>query len=261
MITPGGKIPSVASLEDEIAANYGKEYAAKAIQFLRVLDEKKDVEKVRPSERLRLEFDVLYSFAHEQHRTAYSLRRFLDRSGVQSGDQSAPELKTEVDRYKIAFRTSQPWHVYLFQMDSTGKIDPLFPNEGIVPAEKNPVRASSDYQAPPGRSWATLDSNIGFEKIYLLVSKNSKPALEALYPYFIEAGPQIAARTWKGGGLADAGVFPARPKLKRQKQVAVVTRGFGKVTQGNQMPQFGCASSVYVAQETEVVQTLWFRHK
>lgn len=259
-ITPGGKIPSVASLQDEISANYGKEYASKAVQFLRVLDEKKDVDKVSPSERLRLEFDVLYSFAHEQHRPAYSLRSFLDRAGVQTGTDSAPELKTEVDWYKIAFRACRPWHVYLFQMDATGKIDPLFPNEGIVPGETNPVRANADYQAPPGRNWATLDKNVGFEKIYLFVSKDSKPALEALYPYFIDAGQQIVSNTWKKGGVA-AIPLPKRPKLKRQKQVAIVTRGFGGVAQGHQMPQFGLPPSVYIAQETEVVQTLWFRHK
>ena len=260
-ITPGGKTPTVISLEEEIAANYGKGYASKAVQFLRVLDDKKDVVKVSPSKRLRLQFDVLYAFAHEQHRPAYSLRSFLDKSGVQSGSDSAPELKTEVDWYKIAFQANQPWHIYLFQMDATGKIDPLFPNEDIVPGETNPVRANADYQVPPGRGWATLDTNVGFEKIYLFASKNDKPEIEALYPYFIEAGQQIVAGSWKGGGLA-AKPRRNRRRFKSQPKVSVITRGFlKKVTQGPLVATMGFGPSLYVAQETEVVQTLWFRHK
>ena len=212
-ITPGGKIPSIVSLEDEIAANYGKEYAAKAVQFLRVLDEKKDVDKVNPSERLRLEFDVLYSFAHEQHRTAYSLRSFLDRLGVQSGAQSAPELKTEVDHYKIAFRASHPWHVYLFQMDATGKIDPLFPNEGIVPREANPVRGNADYQAPPGEELGNSGQKRGLREDLSIRLEEPQVGAGGALPVLHRRGP--ADRRWhlerrRGGGQAPAGPAEAQ---------------------------------------------------
>jgi len=198
-ITPQGTVPSLAKVEKEIAGNYGRRYARNAVAFLMVLDDPRATEKVPLAERLSIQFDMLYLLASERLRVAHSVSDFLSKAGRQTGAVGkgrAPFLHSGVDQYKVMLRLSQPWYVYLFQMDSTGKIDPLFPHKTYAPGLFNPVTADRTYQVPYSPNWLALDTNVGFEKIYLFASKVRQPELERLYGYFIATGEKIVKHEW-----------------------------------------------------------------
>ena len=269
-IRPDGRAPDLAKLKREVAVNYGDEYARKVVEFLRVLDDPTGVAKLPPARRFAVEFDVLYAFASEAYRRAHVLREFLNQDGVQAGAKGAPRLRSRVDYYKVCFSVPKNCHVYVFQMDSTGKIDPFFPNASILPGMGNPVQAGGRYQLPPNPNWAFLDENAGIEKFYIFVSQARKPAIEGLYPYFIDAGPKIVAGTWKRVMENQAKPLDMPPAFDALEETTVASRGFGGQVQAQAPPQalsvqkqfqINYRPTTYVAAESEFVQTLWFHHR
>ena len=73
------------------------------------------------------------------------------------------------DSYRVSFVADQDAHVYLYQIDSSGKAQTLFPNAELSPAA-NPVRASQSVDLPPEGKWLTLDANRGEEQIVAVAS-------------------------------------------------------------------------------------------
>ena len=163
--------------------------------------------------------------------------------------------------------------MYVFQRDSTGKIDPIFPNNQILSGVTNPVQPSWAHEAPLGQSWAFLDKNTGVEKMFIMVSTKPKRSLEALFPYFIDAGHKIGLGTWKVKRVKQTGPvkkveeFDLPPMLAATTEITVSTRGLGGVApaEAEQVNIQGQATSAfqptrYKMTQTEFVQTLWFHH-
>jgi hypothetical protein len=90
-------------------------------------------------------------------------------------------LASQVDRYWIGIRPMSDGYLYVFQVDSQGKADWLFPANPRQPAStgNNPVKASDILQIPPGDAKALyLDTHIGTEYLYVVFSASRWPALE-----------------------------------------------------------------------------------
>jgi outer membrane protein OmpA-like peptidoglycan-associated protein len=73
------------------------------------------------------------------------------------------------DDYRVSFTADQDAFVYLYQIDSSGKVQPLFPNSELSKAS-NPVKAKQTYEVPPDAGWLTLDANRGEEQIVTIAS-------------------------------------------------------------------------------------------
>lgn len=87
---------------------------------------------------------------------------------------------TQDDHYKVAFRPNGDRHLYVIQVDQTGKSVPIFPSP-FTP-EGNPVKANESREVPPARvAWFYLDANAGEEVIYFLCSPVKRPDIEALF--------------------------------------------------------------------------------
>ena len=270
-ITPNGTVPDLGKMRAEVAKNYGDEYAGKVVEFLKVLDNPKDEVDVPVSQRLSVQFDVLYRLQSEGFEKVRSVSDFMHSDEIRMG-KSAPSLRSGVDFYKVCFSLTQPRHVYVFQLDATGKIDPIFPNQGLLPGGSNPVKRNFRYEVPGSPKWAYLDKNVGFEKIYVFVTQRPKPALGALYPYFIEAGRKIVNDKWMQGAFApeirkqQPYDGPFIPAFTTPQMVSVTTRGIN----GRGMEDVAevkthgftltYTPSVYMCQKSELVQTLWFHH-
>ena len=273
-ITPQGKVPDLEKLKREVAQNYGDEYARKVIAFLHVLDDPKDMKKSTDAP-LRVVFDVAYALKSEDYARARLLRDFLNPAGVQA---TAPSLASRDDWYKVAVTVSRSCYVYVFQMDTTGKIDPLFPNEDFLSGVTNPLRGDTYYEIPAAPDWAFLDDNVGIEKIYLMACKKQKHALEALYPYFIDAGPKIVEGTWKrvmdskaeplpmpdifasvgeGGGITLRGCGGIRKGPKRKIKIKKTKLQRVDVEEVKEVPY---QPTIFTASHDELVKTHWFRH-
>jgi len=81
------------------------------------------------------------------------------------------------EAYKLIFSTTQTTYVYIYQKDSSGNFDQLFPY-GV---NGNPTRVGETYFAPNKTEWFHLDNNRGNERIYLITTKKADKALEKQY--------------------------------------------------------------------------------
>jgi len=101
------------------------------------------------------------------------------------------ELSSD-DRYIIAFRPIQDCYLYVFQIDSTGKLDWLFPANPAGPhsSGRNPVPAGISTKVPAADKAFFLDENLGVEHLYLVATYRSWPALEEALTQAIQASPQ-----------------------------------------------------------------------
>ncbi len=85
------------------------------------------------------------------------------------------------DYYKIIFTPKQDSYVYIFQIDSSGKIYRLFPMkrfDGVTVDNFNPLKAGRTYYIPAEYQSFILDEQTGIERIYFLSSQKRDAALE-----------------------------------------------------------------------------------
>lgn len=101
------------------------------------------------------------------------------------------ELSSD-DRYIIAFRPIQICHLYVFQIDSTGKLDWLFPVNTIDShsSGRNPVPAAAWTKVPNADKAFLLDENLGVEHLFIVATYKPWPELEEALLKAIQASPQ-----------------------------------------------------------------------
>ena len=93
------------------------------------------------------------------------------------------------DHYKIIIKPDTDCFLYLFQVDSAGRLYMLFPldDQGLTTA--NPVRTDTPYTLPGPEESFILDNQTGSEKIFLLATREKDPVVEQLSRYFTEKTP------------------------------------------------------------------------
>jgi len=202
-----------------------------------------DPSKVKPTD-LKIEFTLLKEALVDGRWQAVSIR---------DGDtlyDLRPDGKK--DHYKISLRANQDCYVYVVQLDSRGKLDPLFPRSQWT-AAANPVKANTDYFIPASTKWLVLDQNKGIEHFYLLASKAPKPKLEADLDKII-AQNKIAQPV----------------KALNLKEPVVFSRGCGGAEESHDPRQASLDEGkttaafqpfVFVGTGDELVETRWFYHK
>jgi len=85
------------------------------------------------------------------------------------------------DRYKIVFQPDKDSYVYVFQLDSSGKLNRLFPMiecQEIILNNINPVKKGLTYHIPARDGFFELDNNTGEERFYFIVSEKPNQYLE-----------------------------------------------------------------------------------
>jgi hypothetical protein len=125
-------------------------------------------------------------------------------------------LASQVDRYWVGIRPLADGYLYVFQVDSQGQADWLFPaNPRLASASgSNPVKANAVIQIPPAETSALyLDTHAGMEYLYVVLSAARWPALEdalarpaaptlAVPPAFADR-PLVSATRGVGGTAGD----------------------------------------------------------
>ncbi|BBO89669.1 OmpA family protein [Desulfosarcina ovata] len=76
------------------------------------------------------------------------------------------------DRYAVEFKTTDQMYVYLYQVDTIGKQQPLFPNAKFSDSN-NPVPPDSYRRLPSPGQWFFLDDKSGKEQIILFAAKKT----------------------------------------------------------------------------------------
>jgi len=93
------------------------------------------------------------------------------------------------DHYKIIIKPEMDCFLYLFQVDSAGRLYMLFPLDDLGLKTANPVRTNTPYTLPGLEEAFILDNQTGMEKIFLLASREKDPVVEQLSRYFAENTP------------------------------------------------------------------------
>jgi hypothetical protein len=156
---------------------------------------------------------------------------------------------TRDDNYKVMFKSNIRCFMYVAQLDSTGKLDPIFPSSRL--SWGNPLESQVIYSIPQDNEWFYLDENTGVETVYFIASRTRRPDLEELFRN-IELKNQSLTQL--------AYVSIERPP--------VITRGIGGVRLGSdQAVKFRdgshgqYSSTLFSSIQADFVMTRWFYHK
>ena len=90
------------------------------------------------------------------------------------------------DNYRFVLQPAEDRFVYMFQLDSLGKLVKLLPNESYAPY-RNPLEKGQTYHLPPEPNWLYPGRGKGEETIYVVASAEPLPELESLYEAYLEA--------------------------------------------------------------------------
>ena len=92
------------------------------------------------------------------------------------------QLASDVDQYVLAARALSPGHLYVFQVDSSGRVDWLFPRNdaSAYSAGSNPLAGGQSVRVPEDHSGLalTLDRTEGVEHVYFVFTAEPWPELE-----------------------------------------------------------------------------------
>ena len=159
------------------------------------------------------------------------------------------ETLTENDNYKVLFQCNMQCYMYIAQLDSTGKMDPIFPGQYV--SGGNPTNPNTLLTIPPGTNWFFLDRNTGVETIYFIASRTRRTDIEQLFNKLADANKTLVRRT----------------PISVESPV-VFTRGIGGVRQGRTQPvnfqdgsQGQYSSTLFESIQADFVVTRWFYHR
>ena len=128
---------------------------------------------------------------------------------------------TPNDNYRVRFTPNRGGYVYVYQIDSKGKAEIVFPNSQYSTAS-NPVQAKRAYDVPPEGQWLTLDQVPGEEEIVVLAAETELADAQSMAIKMRRAefgttmrGPAANARTDVSPELP-GGVFSYRLPFKHR---------------------------------------------
>ena len=81
------------------------------------------------------------------------------------------------DEYRIYLRPARTKYVYLYQVDSKGNANWIFPSETL--GMRNPLRAG-EYFLPSRNAVFALDNTVGIETLHLVVTDSPAPDLDKI---------------------------------------------------------------------------------
>lgn len=184
----------------------------------------------RPAVSLQIDFDVVRQIGSGSA---------ADVRSVRDGDVLTPR-----DNYKVLFSVHQACYVYVFQIDSTTKIDIIWPPEGGSRSTSPGIAVS----VPPREDWFYLDENTGVEHIYVVASLEPIRKMEELFQ-------SVRSTSWQ-----------RREKVSVRDPV-VIHRGIGGTQKGGAVDVLvkggGSQSFDLTGYQSagQLSLTRWFRHE
>lgn len=93
---------------------------------------------------------------------------------------------TAHDSYRLVMQTANERYVYIYQLDSRGRLINLFPNN-LYSSAQNPLDQEQIYHIPSDPDWFHLSEKKGEERIYVFASAQPMQELEQLYAQYDSA--------------------------------------------------------------------------
>jgi len=121
----------------------------------------------------------LQSLLNERLSLNVKFHYFLERKNYKTTTSISPSIVlTSRDPYYLTITPSRTCYLYLFQVDSSGKIEALYPNRRYS-SGGNPVPPGR-LRIPDGFRWLRLDEIRGMETVYLIATRLENKRLEDL---------------------------------------------------------------------------------
>ncbi|MBI3798683.1 MAG: OmpA family protein [Deltaproteobacteria bacterium] len=98
------------------------------------------------------------------------------------------------DGYRVFFEPQQPCYVYIFQLDTSGKLFHLYPNPKYG-THDNFAQARAAYWVPGKDKWFELDHTLGKEEIYVVATRERREDIEDLFKRLTRADPSDTHQT------------------------------------------------------------------
>ena len=151
--------------------------------------------------------------------------------------------------YAVAVKVSRRAHVYVYQLDSAGKVSRLFPRPSF-PGLVNPVEPGKWVWSPPQGYRSKLDDHTGREVIFVLASARPDEKYSRLYAELERLKDDPAAQVKSNSLMAEA-LFRGEAAVVRVKP--------GRLRYGGKL--FEAARRVIQASGAGKVFSLEFEHK
>ncbi len=229
---------SFKSFIKQVKQNYGKQYASHVEELFEVLlrEEKFDPAEAGPH---FLEFDVL-----KMRETVGTYQTAIIRDG---------NLISTRDNCKVSFTPRERCSIYIFKIETTGKIFPLFPRKKFS-QQTNSLTPNLTYFVPPMKKWLPFDKGYGKEAIILSAFTKGSYDIEKLMKYF---------NTFSTENLPTN-----NEKAKPVKEIPIISKGIvGSRKSKNRklrLPFDELATftaTEYIWEDSKFVKTLWYKRK
>jgi|GEM_PF-3193931 len=159
------------------------------------------------------------------------------------------DTMTQKDYYKIIFQSNALFYFYIVQLDSTGKMDPIFPSQ--LATLDNPVEPDVRYEIPAGSNWLFLDANIGVETIYFIASRSRRTDIEKVLLELQSKNPSLVREQFialNRSAVLNRGIAGMRPAIAENIS-------FQDGSQGSYAP------TLIKSIQAEFVMTRYFYHQ
>ncbi len=232
------KDASFKSFIKQVNHNYGKQYASHVQELFHVLLKP---EKDTPAEKgpRFLEFDVI-----KMREAASEYTTAIAKNG---------NMISVRDKCKISFTPRERCCIYVFKIETTGKIFPLFPRKKFSQLT-NSLTPNLTYFVPPMKKWLPFDKGYGKEAIILTAFLEENYDIEKLMKYF---------NTFNADN-----VLPDNEKIKSVESIPIISKGIkgDKKSEYRKLrlpfdKQGKFLATEYIWEGSKFVQTLWYKRK
>ena len=229
---------SFKSFIKQVNQNYGKQYASHMQELFEVLlrEEKFDPSEAGPH---FIEFDVL-----KMRETVGTYQTAIIKDG---------NMMSVRDNCKISFTPRERCNIYIFKIETTGKIFPLFPRKKFS-QQTNSLSPNLTYFVPPMKKWLPFDKGYGKEAIILAAFTKGSYDIEKLMKYFNAFNTEN---------------LPANnEKTKPVKEIPIISKGINGPKKSekrklrlpfDQLATF--TATEYIWKDCKFVKTLWYKRK
>jgi len=121
---------------------------------------------------------LIFHYQKQGSRTAQAIN-------IQAPQQERITLTSD-DNYSLFLQPAGDFYIYIYQLDSYGKLVKIFPND-VYSSVQNPIRQGQTYRFPSEPNWFYLIKNKGEERIYIVASAQQKQDWEGLYAQYDKA--------------------------------------------------------------------------
>tara|TARA_B100000959_G_scaffold278944_1_gene338250 strand:+ start:321 stop:1142 length:822 start_codon:yes stop_codon:yes gene_type:complete len=229
---------SFKSFIKQVKQNYGKQYASHVEELFEVLLREEKFDPADAGPRF-LEFDVL-----KMKETVGTYQTAIIKDG---------NLISTRDNCKISFTPRERCSIYIFKIETTGKIFPLFPRKKFS-QQTNSLSPNLTYFVPPMKKWLPFDKGYGKEAIILAAFTKGSYDIEKLMKYF--------------NAFSTENLPANNEKAKPVKEIPIISKGISGLKKSEKrklrLPFDELASftgTEYTWKDSKFVKTLWYKRK